>query len=59
MKQYGKMHYWGEMFEDVIDFRPKFMKKRELLKQLKEINEPDPMIHSLRVSEILRKIKEL
>ena len=53
------MHFWGEMFEDVIDFRPKFIKKRELLKQLKEINEPNAMIHSLRVSEILRKIKEL
>jgi hypothetical protein len=21
MKQYGKMHFWGEMFEDVIDLR--------------------------------------
>lgn len=54
-----KIHFWGEMFEDIIDFRPKFIKKRELLKQLKQINEPDAMIHSLKISEILRKIKEL
>ena len=45
-----------------IKFLTKLWEKRELKRKLKELADnphPDPMVHSLQVSDILRKIKEV
>jgi hypothetical protein len=42
----------------IIKFREKQRLKQEL-KELKDNPHPDAMVHSLQVSEILRKLKEL